>query len=159
MGVWSGGRVRIAAKKETDGPVRVVQDIDADRPLYCTAVGKPLAAWLPAAEVAAALDRTPMLPRTAKTITDRATFEAELRSAKASLELDMVPRTSPTCRAVFCDADCGANPARFTHLLAVNSVDLLANSVGFAGAPAAAEMQGGWIKWIDGPLAAAPTGR
>ncbi|QZH76360.1 MAG: DUF2163 domain-containing protein [Erythrobacter sp.] len=81
------------------------------------------------------------------------TFEAELRSAKANLELDMVPRTSPTCRAVFCDADCGVNPARFTHLLAVTSIDLFANSVGFAGAPAAREMQGGWIKWVDGPLA------
>lgn len=79
VAVWSGGRVRIAAKQETDGPVRVVQDVDADRPLYCTAVGKALAAWLPAAEVAAALDRTSMLPRTPKTITDRSAFEAELR--------------------------------------------------------------------------------
>lgn len=79
VAVWTSGRVRIAAKQETDGPVRVVQEMDADRPLYCTAVGKALAAWLPAAEVAAALDRTPMLPRTAKTITDRVAFDAELR--------------------------------------------------------------------------------
>jgi IclR family acetate operon transcriptional repressor len=79
VAVWTGGRVRIAAKQETDGPVRVVQDIDADRPLYCTAVGKALAAWLPVGEVAAELDRTPMLPRTAKTITQRAAFDAELR--------------------------------------------------------------------------------
>ncbi len=35
----------------------------------------------------------------------------------------------------------------------MSSVDLLANAVGFAGAPAAAEMQGGHVKWVDGPLA------
>ena len=29
-------------------------------------------------------------------------FSAELRSAKADLEADLVPRTSPTCRAQFC---------------------------------------------------------
>lgn len=81
------------------------------------------------------------------------TFEAELRSAKASLEVDVVPRTSPTCRAAFCDSDCRVSSARFTHLLAVSSVDLATNSVAFAGAPGAAEMRGGSIKWVDGPLA------
>jgi uncharacterized phage protein (TIGR02218 family) len=81
------------------------------------------------------------------------TFEAELRSAKAILETDLVPRTSPTCRAALCDADCGANPARYTHLLRVAAVDLAANSVAFAGAPGAADMRGGHVKWMDGPLA------
>lgn len=81
------------------------------------------------------------------------TFEAELRSAKASLEVDSIPRTSPTCRAAFCDADCGANPANYTQLLSVTAVDLDANSIEFANGPAAALMHNGSVKWIDGPLA------
>lgn len=79
VATWVGERVRIACKQETDGPVRVVQDVDADRPLYCTAVGKALAAWLPRAEVLAALARTPMVARTPKTITTPEAYEAELR--------------------------------------------------------------------------------
>jgi len=79
-------------------------------------------------------------------------FAAELRSAKASLEVDLVPRTSPTCRARFCDPECGVNAARFTHLCAVSSIDLEANSTSFTGAPGAAEMRNGHVKWIDGPF-------
>ncbi|KLI64853.1 DUF2163 domain-containing protein [Aurantiacibacter marinus] len=80
-------------------------------------------------------------------------FSAELRSAKARLEIDLVPRTSPTCRASFCDYQCGANAARFTHLCPVISVDLERNSVSFAGAPHAADMRDGQVKWLDGALA------
>jgi DNA-binding IclR family transcriptional regulator len=60
VATWIDGAVRIAAKREAEGPVRVVQDVNAARPLYCTAVGKALAAWLPRAEVDAALRRTRM---------------------------------------------------------------------------------------------------
>jgi len=81
------------------------------------------------------------------------TFAAELQSAKASLEVDLVPRTSPTCRAIFCDEQCGLNAVRFTHLCAVASVDLEQNSVAFLNAPGAANMRDGQVKWIDGPLA------
>jgi DNA-binding IclR family transcriptional regulator len=79
VAAWSDGMVRIAAKRESDGPVRVVQDVGAVRPVYCTAVGKALAAWLPPAEVTADLARHPMKRLTAKTITTRAAFDAELR--------------------------------------------------------------------------------
>lgn len=78
-------------------------------------------------------------------------FTAELRSAKAALDADVVPRTSPTCRAAFCDADCRANPARYTHLCAVAAVDIAANAVRFTAAPDAAHMLGGWVKWLGGP--------
>ena len=44
----STARSRSPPSSETDGPVRVVQDVAAHRPVYCTAVGKALAAWLPA---------------------------------------------------------------------------------------------------------------
>jgi DNA-binding IclR family transcriptional regulator len=84
VAVWVDGEVKIAAKQETDGPVRVVQDVAAHRPIYCTAVGKALAAWLPAAEVDAALAGVKMERRTPKTITTRTAFDTELRKIRAA---------------------------------------------------------------------------
>jgi DNA-binding IclR family transcriptional regulator len=79
VAAWNAGVVTIAAKHEHDGPVRVVQDIGGERPIYCTAVGKAIAGWLAAAEVRAALKRQPMVALTSKTITTAAAFEQELR--------------------------------------------------------------------------------
>ncbi|HEY8360588.1 MAG TPA: IclR family transcriptional regulator [Ramlibacter sp.] len=79
LAAWVDGIVTIAAKREGDGPVRVVQDVGGRRPMYCTAVGKAIGGWLPAAEVRAALAREPMLPLTPKTITTVAAYEAEMR--------------------------------------------------------------------------------
>ncbi|HEX6721097.1 MAG TPA: IclR family transcriptional regulator [Burkholderiaceae bacterium] len=84
IAVWHGAQVRIAAKQESDGPVRVVQDVGAERPLYCTAVGKAIAGWLPPDELAAALARAPMLRRTPKTITSASAFAIELRRIRAA---------------------------------------------------------------------------
>ncbi|WP_271078925.1 DUF2163 domain-containing protein [Aurantiacibacter sp. MUD61] len=81
------------------------------------------------------------------------TFEAELRSAKARLEVDVVARTSPTCRAEFCDAACQLNAARFTHLLKVSSIDIENNSVSFGGAVSPVHLLHGNVKWVDGPHA------
>jgi len=83
MAGWFEGRVRIVAKREADAPVRVVQDL-GERPLYCTAVGKAIAAWLPRAEMLAALARQRMVRLTPKTITTRAAFEAEMRRIRAA---------------------------------------------------------------------------
>ena len=80
-------------------------------------------------------------------------FEAELRSAKSDLEVDFVPRTSPTCRAGFCDAACGLSPARFTHLGTVSAIVMVANTVTFAAAIPAQWLLRGQLKWLDGPLA------
>lgn len=79
VAAWNNGIVTIAAKRESDGPVRVVQDVGGQRPMYCTAVGKAIAGWLPRAEVLAALARQPMTPLTPKTITTVAAFESEVR--------------------------------------------------------------------------------
>ena len=79
VAAWINGKVTIVAKREADGPVRVVQDVGAVRPMYCTAVGKAIAAWLPRAEVLAALAREPMVQLTPKTITTVADYETELR--------------------------------------------------------------------------------
>lgn len=84
VAAWLDGAVCIVAKREADGPVRVVQSLGVDRPIHCTAVGKALAAWLPAAEVRAALARTRMERQTPKTITTQAAFEAELRRIRAA---------------------------------------------------------------------------
>jgi DNA-binding IclR family transcriptional regulator len=84
VAAWIGGIVTIAAKREATGPVRVVQDVGGERPIYCTAVGKALAAWLPRAEVKAALARTRMEKLTPKTITTQAAFDSELRRIRAA---------------------------------------------------------------------------
>lgn len=78
-------------------------------------------------------------------------FVAELRSAKAQLEQDFVPRTSPTCRAAFCDADCRLNPAAFTRLLPVSALDPQVNAVQFAGLPSSSDYLHGQLRWVDGP--------
>lgn len=84
VAAWVRGSVTIAAKREASGPVRIVQDVGSTRQIYCTAVGKALAAWLPASEVRAALARTRMEPLTPKTITTPAKFEAELKRVRAA---------------------------------------------------------------------------
>ncbi|HTM95134.1 MAG TPA: DUF2163 domain-containing protein [Croceibacterium sp.] len=80
-------------------------------------------------------------------------FTAELRSAKAVLEADPVPRTSPTCRAQFCGPGCTLSAAKFTHEAAVSAIDLDANRVSFAAGPSAAAMLDGYLRWLDGPQA------
>ena len=46
---YRDGTVTVVAKREHDGPVRVVQDVGARRPLHCTAVAKAILPWqLPA---------------------------------------------------------------------------------------------------------------
>lgn len=84
VAAWIDGTVTIAAKRETDGPVRVVQDVGAVRPLYCTAVGKAIGGWLPRPEVLAALRSEPMAQRTPKTITTQSAFESELRRIRSA---------------------------------------------------------------------------
>ena len=80
-------------------------------------------------------------------------FTAELRSAKALLAEDHVPRTSPTCRASFCGPGCTLSALRFTHEASISAVDLASNRVSFAGAPPAAELLAGHVRWLDGPHA------
>lgn len=80
-------------------------------------------------------------------------FNAELVSRKAEMALDLVPRTSPTCRAAFCGPGCGLSAAHFTHEALLTSRDLDANSVTVAAAADDAALVGGTLRWIDGPLA------
>jgi uncharacterized phage protein (TIGR02218 family) len=84
-------------------------------------------------------------------------FSAELLSAKAALETDLVPRTSPTCRAQFCAPGCTLSPARFTHERRVATIDFAANSLSFADGPPVEQFRDGSLRWIDGPQAGQAT--
>jgi uncharacterized phage protein (TIGR02218 family) len=84
---------------------------------------------------------------------EAAGFSAELLSAKAQLEIDPIPRTSPTCRAQFCGPGCALSAARFAHDLRVARIDLAANAVSFASGPPAGWFRDGNLRWLDGPLA------
>jgi DNA-binding IclR family transcriptional regulator len=83
LAVLKGGVVTIVAKRESSGPVRVVQEIGAARPLHCTAVGKILAAWLPAPELEALLATIDYRRFTARTIVSQAGLVAELARVRA----------------------------------------------------------------------------
>jgi uncharacterized phage protein (TIGR02218 family) len=79
-------------------------------------------------------------------------FVAELRSAKALLERDPVPRTSPLCRARFCGPGCTLSSARFTATAMLASFDAETNRVSFAALDHAPYLHGE-LRWLDGPLA------
>lgn len=50
-------------------------------------------------------------------------FEAEFLGLKQALERSVVPQTSPSCRARFCDSACGLNRLRFRHVGTIGGVD------------------------------------
>jgi DNA-binding IclR family transcriptional regulator len=84
LAVLRDGIVTIIAKCEPESPVRVVQEVGATRPIYCTAVGKVLAAWLPQPEIEGVIRRTAFEPKTAKTITSPTAFRRELARIRAT---------------------------------------------------------------------------
>jgi uncharacterized phage protein (TIGR02218 family) len=79
-------------------------------------------------------------------------FSARLRSRKAALDFDPVPRTSPGCRARFCGTGCNLSPARFTREARVTAIDPQANGVAFDALPAS-DLVFGELRWIDGGAA------
>jgi len=78
LAILRDGTVTIVAKRESEGAVRVVQEVGARRPIYCTAVGKALAAWLPSHELDGIIARTIFERKTSRTITSPAAFRREL---------------------------------------------------------------------------------
>jgi uncharacterized phage protein (TIGR02218 family) len=81
---------------------------------------------------------------------DAVQFSAELRSNKSLLEQDLVPRTSPTCRAVFCGPGCGLSAVRFTSQKMLEEVDLEGNRVRIAGVDGEAHVDGR-LRFMAGP--------
>ena len=84
LAVLRDGIVTIVAKRESEGAVRVVQEVGARRPIYCTAVGKTLAAWLPDQELDGIIARTVFARLTPRTITTPAAFRRELGRIRTS---------------------------------------------------------------------------
>lgn len=62
-------------------------------------------------------------------------FSAQLRSAKHVLNQDLTPRTSPTCRAIFCGKECGLSSERFASRRRVLAVDEETNQIEMDGLP------------------------
>ena len=79
LATYRDGVVRIVAKCDHDGPVRIVQDVGAERPIHATAVGKAIVAFLPPAELEGLLSRLTYERYTPRTIVQRGALEAELR--------------------------------------------------------------------------------
>lgn len=77
-------------------------------------------------------------------------FTAQLRSAKAALEIDPVPRSGPMCRARFCGPECALDPRAFTVRANVLVVDLDANRV-VTDVAADNRFLLGELRWFDGP--------
>ena len=84
LAAYRDGVVKIVSKCDHDGPVRVVQDVGAERPIHATAVGKAIIAFLPAAELDGLLSRLAYERYTPRTIVQRRTLEAELRRIRAA---------------------------------------------------------------------------
>ena len=82
-------------------------------------------------------------------------FSGELRSAKQLLEQDLVPRTSPTCRANFCGRGCGLSAVRFTHRKILQEVDFDLNRVRFSEM-SEAEYVDGIVRFLGGPQTGLP---
>jgi uncharacterized phage protein (TIGR02218 family) len=80
-------------------------------------------------------------------------FTAELVSRKAELQIDPIPRTSPTCRAEFCGPGCALSAAGFDHVAALTAHDLDEDAVTFGLAVPAENFLGGTLRWLDGPYA------
>jgi uncharacterized phage protein (TIGR02218 family) len=77
-------------------------------------------------------------------------FQAELKGLTSLLDREIVPLTSPSCRATFCDAACGLNQRRFIHEIRVQSAtgELLDFSHALPGPVNGYSF--GSLRWLDG---------
>jgi uncharacterized phage protein (TIGR02218 family) len=77
-------------------------------------------------------------------------FEAEMLGLTRLLDRPVVPQTSPSCRARFCDAACGLNMRRFRHIARVRetSGDLATLSEAL-NMPINA-LAYGYLRWLGG---------
>ncbi|TDE13597.1 IclR family transcriptional regulator [Jiangella asiatica] len=82
LGVLDGDAVRYVEVAESQRPVRMVSAPGSRDPIYCTALGKAIAAQLPESRVRELLEHVELKPRTAKTITTVDQFLADLASVR-----------------------------------------------------------------------------
>lgn len=86
---------------------------------------------------------------------DAAGFSAQLRSAKADLEVDPVPRASPSCRARFCGPGCSLSVQAFTQRASVVAIDRTANTLLLDIADHTPFVLGE-LRFLDGPQTGLP---
>lgn len=77
-------------------------------------------------------------------------FEAELLSGKTVLETDLVPRTSPACRAEFCGPGCGLSAARFSAEMRITAIDEASGRMALSPLSDPALWVDGSLRWLDG---------
>ncbi len=75
-------------------------------------------------------------------------FQVEFLGASVKLERAIAPYTSPTCRARFCDRDCGLNQQRFVKLARISAVSGDQLNVNIPMAVNAYAF--GYLRWLDG---------
>lgn len=79
-------------------------------------------------------------------------FSADLVSAKSELARDFIPRTSATCRAVFCGPGCNLSPSQFR--IRTKLVGIADDGVSFRfDIEDHTKYLFGKVTWIDGPYA------
>jgi IclR family KDG regulon transcriptional repressor len=69
-------------KHESERSVRISTSIGMRIPMYCTAVGKAILAFLPLGESSSILDRTQLLSHTQNTLTDKDAIMAQLKEIR-----------------------------------------------------------------------------
>jgi IclR family acetate operon transcriptional repressor len=78
LAVCEGGRMVYLHKQEGDGPFIMKSRVGASMPMHCTALGKSVLAFLPAARVDAILQQHGLPRHTPRTIRTRPALEREL---------------------------------------------------------------------------------
>ncbi|SDU63532.1 IclR family transcriptional regulator [Jiangella alkaliphila] len=83
LGVLDGNSVRYVEVSESIRTVRMSSPPGSRDPLYCTALGKAIAAQLPESQVRELLAQVEMTPRTARTVTTVDGYLAQLATVRA----------------------------------------------------------------------------
>lgn len=83
LGILDGHRMRYIERVECDRPVRVHLRVGSMVPVYATAVGKLMLAYMPKSRIGPFLDAVPFQPLTANTLT-RGELEATLPEIRAT---------------------------------------------------------------------------
>jgi len=81
--VLDGTEILYVAKVDGPQSVRMYSAIGTRNPLYCTAMGKAILAFLPPEKRTALLDQTTLAPRTPNTITDRTALDRHLELVRS----------------------------------------------------------------------------
>jgi uncharacterized phage protein (TIGR02218 family) len=77
-------------------------------------------------------------------------FQAEFLGLKRVLDRAVVPQTSPSCRASFCDRACSLSSRRFRHLATVQGADGNRLLLDMPGSVVSDGFAYGSIRWLDG---------